>query len=115
LWLTINDLADPWLKALESGEYKIEGHERAIEFGLKAVEPEKAGKALAALLAKNPLTRDGRGPWIELIGQAGGPAELRKLFDQAAGDGFDAPAAARALRALGQAARLPRARPGGDL
>jgi len=115
LWLTINDLADPWLKALESGEFKIEGNERAVEFGLKAAEPEKAGKALAALVAKHPLTRDGRGPWIELIGQAGGPAELQKLFDQAASDGFDPPTTARALRALGQAARLRRARPPGDL
>lgn len=115
LWLTINDLADPWLKALESGEFKIEGNERAVEFGLKAVEPEKAGKALAALVDKYPLTRDGRGPWIELIGQAGGPAELQKLFDQAASDGFDPPTTARALRALGQAARLRRARPPGDL
>jgi putative heme-binding domain-containing protein len=115
LWLTINDLADPWLKALESGEFKIEGNERAIEFGLKAVEPDKASKALAALLAQNPPTRDGRGPWIELIGQAGGPAELRMLFDLAVRDGFDPPTTARALRALGQAVRLRRAQPPGDL
>jgi putative heme-binding domain-containing protein len=115
LWLTVNELADPWLTTLEKAPGPLEGHERMIEFTLKAVEPDKAGKALAALLAKNPLTRDGRGPWIELIGQAGGPAEVRKLFDQAIVGDFDAATTARALRALGQAARLRRVRPPGDL
>src|SRR5437762_9593754 len=42
LWLTINDLADPWISAIKSGEWKVAGHENQLEFGLKAIDPEKA-------------------------------------------------------------------------
>src|SRR6266498_5270810 len=76
LWLTINDLADPWIAAIKSGEWKVEGHEKELEFGLKAIQPEKASMVLDPLLGDKPLPMDGRGPWIELIGRAGSPKEL---------------------------------------
>jgi putative heme-binding domain-containing protein len=115
LWLTVNDLADPWLAALESGSLSPDGDTRGLEFGLRAVEPDKAARVLGKLLARHPLTRDGRGPWVELIGQAGGPAELRQLLDRVVTDGFDEAATARALTALAEAARLRQVRPSGDL
>src|SRR5690554_4639978 len=34
LWLTINDLAEPWLAAVEAGEWKPEGRARQLEFAL---------------------------------------------------------------------------------
>jgi putative heme-binding domain-containing protein len=61
-----------------------------------------------------PLPRDGSGPWIELIGQAGTAKELRKLFDQVLDNGFDDAAATRALTSLDQAARLRNVKPGGN-
>jgi len=111
LWLTINDLADPWIAAIKSGEWKVEGREKQLEFGLKAIEPEKASAVLGQLLGEQPLARDGRGPWIDLIGRAGSPKELQRLFDQIARRGFDKPTAARALAVLNEAARLRNARP----
>jgi len=63
------------------------------------------------LLGDKPLPSDSRGPWIELIGRAGSPRELQRLFDQVLRRGFNKPAAARALAALNEAARLRSVRP----
>ena len=67
------------------------------------------------IFGTKPLPRDGSGGLIELIGQAGGPAQLRLLYDQALSGGFNDEAAARALNQLGEAARLRNAKPSGDL
>jgi glucose/arabinose dehydrogenase/lysophospholipase L1-like esterase len=82
LWLTMNELAQPWLAAVKSGAWPVSGREAQLEFGLKAVEPALAGDVLGALTTNNGLPADGSGPWIELIGASGGPAELRTLFGQ---------------------------------
>ena len=112
LWLTINDQSGPWLAALKSGAWKTEGREAPLEFALKSIEPAQANAVMAQLLGDNkPLPADGSGPWIELIGQAGSPKELRRLFDQVLQSGFDDEVMVRALGALTDAARLRNARP----
>jgi putative heme-binding domain-containing protein len=114
LWLTINDLSGPWIAALQSGAWKPEGREKQLEFGLRAIKPEQASQVLGQLLAKHPLTRDGQGPWIELIGSAGTEKELRVLLDQVLAGGFDDAATARALKSLGDATRFRKLKPGGS-
>ena len=114
LWLTINDLSGPWIAALQSGAWKPEGREKQLEFGLRAIKPEQASQVLGQLLAKHPLTRDGNGPWIELIGSAGTEKELRVLLDQVLAGGFDDAATARALKSLGDATRFRKLKPGGS-
>ncbi|MEO6005634.1 MAG: PVC-type heme-binding CxxCH protein [Opitutus sp.] len=115
LWLTMNELAQPWLDAVKSGAWSIKGRETQLEFGLKAVEPALAGAVLGELIAKNGIPAEGSGPWIELIGASGGPAELRVLFDQLLRGAWSEPVTARGLRALSDAARLRSARPAGEL
>lgn len=115
LWLTINDLAEPWIAALQSGAWKPEGREKQLEFGLKALKAEQTSRVLGQLLASRPLARDGSGPWIEIIGAAGTPKELQQLFDQVLSGGFDEASAVRALKALGEAARLREQKPAGSL
>ena len=115
LWLTINDLAQPWIDAVKAGRWTPAGHEKQLEFALTAVEPDLAATVLTQLLAGKPLPRDGSGPWIDLIGKAGGPVELQSLFDQVLNDSLAPEAAARALSALGEAARLRGLKPSGDL
>ena len=73
LWLTMNELATPWLGAVRSGAWSFQGREAQLAFGLKAVEPTLAVEVLAQLLTDRTLPRNGSGPWIELIGSAGGP------------------------------------------
>jgi len=114
VWLTINELAQPWIAAVESGAWKPDGREKQLEFALKSIEPALAQNLLSKLLAGKTIPRDGSGGTIELIGQAGGPVELRLLLDQFT-KGMDESAAVRALSALEQAARLRNTKPAGDL
>lgn len=109
IWLSINDLAQPWIQAVKSGEWKFEGREKQLEFALKAIEPSQASGVLAQVLTGKPITPDG--PWIDLISAAGGPAELNLLFKETSGTAFPDAAKVRALRGLGEAARLRQARP----
>ncbi len=115
LWLTMNELAAPWLAAVKSGEWNLQGRETQLAFGLKAVEATLAVDVLAQLLTDRTLPRDGSGPWIELIASAGGSRELRHLFDTVLARGFDDAATARALTALLEASRLRGVKPEGDL
>jgi len=52
-----------------------------IAYALQALRPEQTGPLLAKIIAKNGVPLDGSGPWIELIGQAGGPVEARVLLN----------------------------------
>jgi putative heme-binding domain-containing protein len=115
VWLTINELTEPWIAAVKSGAWKIAGREKQLEFALKAIEPASASEVLGQLLRTQGVARDGTGPWIELIGSAGGPAELRQLFDQILRGEFSGPARRRAFKALGDAARLRTTKPSGEL
>jgi putative heme-binding domain-containing protein len=114
-WLSINDLAEPWVAAIKSGAWRPAGREKQLAFGLGALTPELAGAALPSVLPQGDLPRDGSGPWIDLIGKAGGPAELTRLLDQSISDRLDMGATARAFGALAEAARTRNARPSGDL
>ena len=96
VWLTINELTEPWIAAVKSGAWKIAGREKQLEFALKAIEPASASEVLGQLIRAQGVARDGSGPWIELIGAAGGPAELRVLFDQVLRGDFTSGAKARA-------------------
>src|SRR6185436_7051584 len=112
-WLTLNDLATPWISAIDSGIWKPEDHTKQLQFGLRAIEPELATKVLGRVIKSIP--RDGSGAAIELAGQAGGPELLRKMFDQAISGGFEDRALFKALLALDDAARTRKAKPEGDL
>ncbi|HSH14791.1 MAG TPA: PVC-type heme-binding CxxCH protein [Verrucomicrobiae bacterium] len=113
-WLSINDVADAWVSAIEAGEWKPEGREKQLAYGLKSIPADKASRVLGKLLPDR-LSAEGAGAWIEIIGSAGGATELRKLYDQAVAKGFQPPALARALNALNDAARNRNLKPGGDL
>jgi putative heme-binding domain-containing protein len=114
-WLSINDLAEVWTKAVLAGAWKPEGREKQLEFALDALDAAHSGPVIAALLKQRPVTRDGAGPWIELIGKGGGSAELQGLFERVAKGDLDQPALVRAMNALATAARLRNLRPEGSL
>jgi len=105
IWLSINDLAEPWIAAVKEGKWQTSGREKQLEFALKAVEPAKASAVLGTVLEARPITRAGDGPWIDLIGTAGDAKSLRRLFDQVLNGGFDEGATVRALKALNVAAQ----------
>lgn len=106
LWLTFNDLSKPWIEALQSGAWNVEGRENQLAFALQALPPAQTAQVLQGVLGDQPLPRDGSGPWIEAIGKAGGPDSLKRLFQQVTSGDFDEPTTVRALRALADASRL---------
>jgi putative heme-binding domain-containing protein len=100
LWLTINDLAQPWLEGVRSGAWSIVGRENQLAFALKAIKPELAGPVLDDLLAKKPLTSDGHGPWLELIGEVGTPGAVEQIYDAILNHTLSPAAARRGWAAL---------------
>ncbi|HZM03373.1 MAG TPA: PVC-type heme-binding CxxCH protein [Candidatus Saccharimonadales bacterium] len=114
LWLTVNDLAQPWLEGLRTGAWSTEGREKELNFALNAIEPELAGPVLGEMFKKQPLTLDGHGPWIELIGRSGSSEDVEHLYQKLLARGFDAAASTRALAAL-NAASARSVKPKSDL
>lgn len=114
LWLTMNQLAEPWIAALESGAWKPEGRERQLEFALKSIPPTQASRVLSRLLSSRPLDPSGSGPWIEVIGQAGGPRELGLLLAAVNNAQLQPSATVRAIQSLAGAVRLRKLRTEGD-
>jgi putative heme-binding domain-containing protein len=111
VWLSINDLAKPWIQAVKSGAWRADGREKQLEFALKALEPAQAGEVLDLELKGRTISRDGSGPWIDLIGAGGGPALLARIYEQALTGGFDDAGTARVLNALAVAARERKVKP----
>lgn len=115
LWLTINELAEPWLAAVKAGAWQPEARPQQFEFALTAIEPAFTSEILGRFLGDQGVPRDGSGSWIELIGSAGGAKELRQLFDPLVRGEFSEAVALRVCRALNEAARLRNLRPDGDV
>ncbi len=112
LWLSLNDLAESWVDAIQSGQWRPQGREKQLEFGLQSIPPAQASEVLGQLLNEQTLKRDGAGPWIELIGKAGSAEDLAKLLRRLADGGFDTNASLRAVQALHEAKRLRNKTPG---
>ena len=106
LWLSVNELTEPWVDAIQAGQWSPQGREKQLEFGLQAIAPAQASKVLGKLLSEQGENRDGDGPWIELIGKAGGSADLAKLLRRLTQGNFDTEASLRAVQALSEAKRL---------
>lgn len=114
LQLTVTELAPELMTALETNQWDT-ATEKQLEFLLTTVEPQLATDYLIRRIANQPISRDGQGPWIELIGQTGNAALLNQLFELVVSDQLDAPATKRALQALATAERLRKQRPSGNL
>ncbi|MGV3774641.1 MAG: PVC-type heme-binding CxxCH protein [Verrucomicrobiales bacterium] len=115
IWLSINDLAQPWIEAVKSGKWNAEGKEKQLEFALRSIEPAAASSVLASVLGDKPLPKDGGGPWIELIGKAGNQELMGRLLKEVLGGQLGNGALAKSLNVLAEAARVRNVRPAGNL
>lgn len=115
LWLTINELADVWAQAVHRGSLEADLPEEHLSFVLRSIRPSVAGPLLGVLLARNSISAEGEGTWIELIGASGLPSDLRIIFDRLIQGRFSESASLRALQALTDAARVRGQNPAGDL
>lgn len=112
IWLSINDLSEPWVNAVRTGVWSPEGKDEQLAFALQAIQPEQASLVLERLFESRSIDRTGSGPWIELIGKAGSSADLGRLLRRVGDSDFDEPASRRVLAALGEAHRLRGMAPG---
>ena len=88
-WLSVNDLAPQVMEWVEKtavapvakgAAHTGPSRDTMLAYALQTLRAEQTGPLLAKIIAKNGIPKDGSGPWIELIGQAGGPAELKVLY-----------------------------------
>ena len=111
LWLGINERAGDWIEAVREGRWKPMGRERQLEFALQAIPSRQASRVLEMLLPEGGL--EGEGPWIEIVGRAGGPEHLGRLLDRLVAGEMGSDVGIRVLQALGEAHRLRKAMPSG--
>ena len=113
LWLSVNDLAEAWVGAIQAGQWSPQGRENQLEFGLQAIAPALAGEVLGKLLSEQSGKLDGDGPWIELLGKAGSASDLAKLLRRLTQGNLNTEAGLRAVQALSEAKRLRNITPDG--
>ena len=113
-WLSVGELAGVWLEHVTRAG--IEGKEAMLERVVGVADPVVTSPHVRKLFAGRTIDREGKGPWIELFGKAGGPAEISALRDAL----FDEKSVTvevrvRAAAALLEAGRNRNLRPDGDL
>ena len=115
-WTTLNDLANTWLGGVVAQPDRLKGREAKLDLLVKVADPVVTGPFIQQLFQGRTIDAQGTGPWIELIGKAGGPQEITQLFGLLTKEGALQPAArVRAAGALVDAALTRNARPSGDL
>ena len=115
LWLTMNDLAEPFVRGMQNGALNFKDKTSHAEFALRSLKPSQGAALISKLVHQRKLPADGKGPLIELVGAAGGPGELAILYKQLREGGFEPAVYPRVLSSLARAAYLRNVRPVGDL
>ncbi len=115
-WISVNDLARPWLEEIASHPDKITGRETQLAAITSMAAPIVTAPYIQRLFVGRTIDAAGSGPWIELIGKAGGAAEITMLYVTFTKEGALEPAARiRVAKALADAAQTRNIRPQGDL
>jgi putative heme-binding domain-containing protein len=115
-WTSANELARPWLEEIATHPEKIVGREAQLNAIALIAAPVVSGPYIQRLFAGRTIDADGSGPWIELIGKAGGVPELTSLYATfLKPDALQPAARLRAANALIEAAQARNIRPQGDL
>ena len=115
-WTSGNEVAQTWFKAIVAQPDLLNGREAKLDRLVKTADPVVSGPHIQALFKGRTIDAAGSGPWIELIGKAGGEAELTQLFGLLTKENALQPAArVRAAGALVDAALTRNVRPTGDL
>lgn len=115
-WTSVNEVAQTWLKAVVAQPELLNGREAKLDRLVKIADPVVSGPHIQALFKGRTIDAAGSGPWIELIGKAGGETELTQVFGLLTkADALQPAARVRAAGALVDAALSRNARPAGDL
>jgi putative heme-binding domain-containing protein len=102
LWLNVQEHGEEWLYALSNNKDNTTVNEKAREFVLANLPPEKAAAATSQLAGRT-LPKDGSGPYLSLALKSGDAAAVGAVFDQVASGGFDAKTSLVALKGINDA------------
>ncbi|MEM7477404.1 MAG: PVC-type heme-binding CxxCH protein [Planctomycetota bacterium] len=111
LQLSVEELGAEIEEMLSEGAWQSESDGESLEFLMATLPPERSASFLKKRLATTSLNRDGAGPWIELVGKAGGKEELAAILSQAANGEFSEQATKRVIAALISAQKIRRIQP----
>ncbi|MEX1232233.1 MAG: PVC-type heme-binding CxxCH protein [Planctomycetaceae bacterium] len=115
VWLTARELQDVWLPAVKSGEFNFKGRADHLVFAAKAVgSPEIVG-SLAQLIEQGTLAVPQAEQVLQLIGQLGGPNELKLMFDLAVNSDTPLDVRVKLCETLAKAAGERNVKPNADL
>ena len=106
VYLGVEQYSETLIADLQDESWSKPENQKQLAFVLSSVQAHQASQFLSQYLSKNKIAGDGSGPWIELIGKAGGVNELRMLYQQAIDGGFEQAAMQRSFAALRDAKRL---------
>jgi putative heme-binding domain-containing protein len=114
LWLTMRELQDRWVPALQAGRFRYGNNVRHLTFALQAVGSDRVLGPLVGLVRSGKLPAEDEEGVLTLLAGVGGPNELSLVLER--GTGKAAPARqARLLAALEESARQRGVRPAGSL
>ena len=111
LWLTVNQSSQLILKELNNSDSISKISPKHLEYVLTALKPSDSASMLGEYLSSNPIPADGSGPWIDLVGKAGGASQLTEMFDSAISEHFTDDASIKVLASLSQAHQKRKIRP----
>ncbi|MCE9519368.1 MAG: hypothetical protein K8R87_07435, partial [Verrucomicrobia bacterium] len=115
-WTSLNELARLWLEEIATHPEKITDRAAQLYAITDIAAPSVTAPYVQRLFAGRTIDASGSGPWIELIGKAGGAAELTTLYSTFTKEGALQPdARIRVAKALADAAQTRNIRPQGDL
>ncbi|MFK7734657.1 MAG: PVC-type heme-binding CxxCH protein [Pirellulaceae bacterium] len=111
LAIAIDSSPETTLKLLNSRTWTTAEETEVLKFTLAALDPRSAAEFVAKQFQSTRTSALSKGPWIELIGQAGRQAELQQLWDRATESNLKPSTIVRVLDSLGNAQRLRKIRP----
>ena len=101
---SVREVAAIWVESVLSNRWDWRGRGAELAAGLRSLDSGAAAPVVGHVMKSLELSADGSGPWLGLIGHAGGKAELEKAWALARREGITANVVAAALEALGHAA-----------
>jgi putative heme-binding domain-containing protein len=114
LWLTLRELQDQWIPALQAGRFRYGNNVRRLTFALQAVGSERVLAPLVGLVRSGKIPAENEEGVLTLLAGVGGPNELGLVLER--GTSASAPARqARLLAALEESVRQRGVKPAGSL
>lgn len=115
LWLTMNDLADPWIESIRNGGWNPQGKDAQLEFGLTAIDSHKAREVLEPLTEGMTDEALANGPWMGLIAKAGTIEQLNRMLAITQDGQVSTETVLKSIQSLNEASRLRQVKPGSSL